>query len=205
MINKENIDKTIAVVERAQARGGYYHPWFQSDVRYRRLFGFEQYKTEKELIDAKGKGNVGGLLALSQEWKDFNGTLDVMGEPIENRGTQVKPDIYVLIPSIRKFFNVEARTAGLIFLGYEEHLGREKPYFSQYNYTFSHNFNEVTAADVIRVLKELRDNGEVEFLKRVRNDLFNAPIKPMYKDCTIRQLDAIIYMLPRWEGKQFPP
>lgn len=200
-LNKENIDKVIAIVQRAAARNGYYHPWFQSDVRYRRLFGFEQYKSEAEMIAAKGKGNVGGLVALSQEWKDDHGTFDVMGEPIENRGTEAKPDIYVMIPSMGKWLGIEDRTVGILFLGYEEHLGREKPFFSQYSYIFSHNWNEVTPADVVRVFAELRDNGEIKFLKRIRNDLFNAPgIKPMYKDPAVRELDAYIYILERIES-----
>lgn len=159
-MNIENIDKAIAIMERAKASNGV------SMRRWQETKGIHvlPVKTEEELHACGNKACLAGWIAVSPEWKAFGGeSLD--GEPVLHGEPYANG-------ALGKWWEVSsALTGGLIYpdpcLNYVYDTEDAHPIYGK-------PWGDIKADDVIRILQELREIGEQAFFEKyIKNDPSN--------------------------------
>lgn len=198
-MNLENINTLITIMERVANRNTVYMPNHQSSNHYRLIVGDEIPKDQAEFYARNFKADLLGHVALAPEWLAIGGAMDLMGMP-EMPGTEEgRQVVYPAVQAMENWLKLTNPTVAAIFYGYEIDFGDECKLINKKTYTYSGKpWNEINAADILKVLKEVRDNGEIAFLQRIADQLPGYPTQQKsLLDVCVRRFVAMVHVLKR--------
>jgi len=198
-MNLQNLNTLITIMERARGKNSVYMPLHQATNHYRLIVREEIPKSEAEFYARKFKADLLGHVALSPEWAAAGGGMDLMGMP-EMPGTEEgRQVVYPAVQAMENWLKLTNPTVAAIFYGFEIDFGDECKWIDKKTYTYSQKeWNKITAEDILRVLYELRDNGEIAFLERIARELPNYPTQQKtLLDVCVRRFVAMVHALKR--------
>lgn len=202
-MNIANLDKVIAIVAKAAGSNSIYMPNIQSASSYRLIQGVDIPPNETEFFKRGNKANLMGLVAISDAWRlaPTNGGIDFVGEPhleVTVAGNKVQHEP---VRCMEDWLGITALTIGLLFYGYELNWEHELKNKTKFVHTYGTNWDKVTAVDVLRVLNELKTNGEIALIERVRNQVAAGNVSPYnYVGGVVLRFDGTLRVLKKEAG-----
>lgn len=150
-MNIDNINKTIAIMERARERDSVYMPHWQSNNTHV-LEREEIAKNEEEFHACGNQACLAGHIAISPEWQADGGIIAYGGVPIMKNIHHFPSD------SLGEWWGVNANIAESLILS-----GRRTKHI-----IYGVPWEDVKAEHVLKALHELRDLGTAEFAKKYK-------------------------------------
>lgn len=154
-MNIENIKKTITIMERAKLRDDIRMETWQSNVGA----GGDKVSNEAELHACGNKACLAGYIGLSPEWIEAGGETHSSGEPYFPFLPTNKWDA---APALAHWWGLPSKLTELFVLPYcAEGLGMGGDHL-----LYGKHWTDIRVDDVLRILNELLDIGEVAFKEK---------------------------------------
>lgn len=155
-MNIENINKTIAIMERAKARDSVYMAAFQAPED-----GVTFARTEEELHTCGNRACLAGHIAVSPEW------LSEPGHTSDDDGSPITDDIGDNSKAVADWWGLSdagalRSIADYLIYGYRSSISKQNVY--------GISWHDVKAEHVIEQLTLLRDLGEDKYRQLKRMD-----------------------------------
>lgn len=198
-MNVDNLNVLITIMERARGKNSVYMPNHMSAKSYRLIVREEIPSSEEEFYARQYKADLLGHVSLAPEWLAIGGGMDLMGEPEMPGVEEGRPVVYPAVQAMENWLKLTNPTVAAIFYGYEIDFGDDFKLINKKTFTYhGKEWNKITAEDILQVLYELRDNGEIAFLERIARELPSYPTKQMsLLNVCVRRFVAMVHALKR--------
>lgn len=176
-INNERLDKWILLLEGAKTHKSFHMKDFHSNQMKVRMSGTGLIKDQAAFYKKEYHACPGGLLAISEDWKTDGGTIGLMGEPMAKsaNGTPLTTQ-----ESIAFWLGCSSITASTLIYGFVNDVDVNGRIFINTAHTFGSIWSKVSIDDALKLFNELKTDGEISYLKRVRVNVAEDKLTMQY-------------------------